>query len=95
MDDSRVTWPPKWLMNDLSGSEKEPWVRMKKTRKVETTLEDLMAAASEVAFEYSNNAKEAHNLAQFAIVEMLKRTAQPLDSDKEFESLESPSRLVH
>ena len=68
---------------------------MKKTRNVETTLGDLIAAASEVAFEYSNSDVEAYNLAQFALVEILKKTSRPLDLDKEFASLDSPSQLVH
>ncbi len=68
---------------------------MKKTRNVETTLGDLIAAASEVAFEYSNSDVEAYNLAQFALVEILKKTSQPLDLDKEFASLDSPAQLVH
>jgi len=38
---------------------------------------------------------EAYNLAQFALVEILKKTSQPLDLDKEFASLDSPSQLVH
>jgi hypothetical protein len=69
--------------------------QMKKTETVETTLGDLIAAASEVAFEYSNNDVEAYNLARFALVEILKKSSQPLDLDKEFESLDSPSQLVH
>lgn len=68
---------------------------MKKTRNVETTLGDLIAAASEVAFEYSNNDVEAYNLAQLALVEILKKTSHPLDLDKDFEGLESPSPLIH
>jgi hypothetical protein len=68
---------------------------MKKSRNVETTLDDLLAAASEVAFEYSNSDVEAYNLAWFALVEILKKTSQPLDLDKEFASLDSPSQLVH
>ena len=68
---------------------------MKKAQNVETTLGDLIAAASEVAFEYSNNDVEAYNLAQFALVEILKKTSHPLNLDKEFESLDSPSQLVH
>ena len=64
-------------------------------RNVETTLGDLIAAASEVAFEYSNNDVEAYNLAQLALVEILKKTAHPLNLDKDFDSLESPSPLVH
>jgi hypothetical protein len=68
---------------------------MKKKRNVETTLGDLIAAASEVAFEYSNNDTEAYNLAQFALIEILKKTSKPLDLDEEFETLDSPSPLVH
>ncbi len=68
---------------------------MKKTRNVETTLGDLIAAASEVAFEYSNSDVEAYNLALFAVVEILKKSSQPLVLDKVFASLDSPSQLVH
>jgi hypothetical protein len=67
---------------------------MKKNHKIETTLGDLIAAASEVAFEYSNNDVEAYNIAQLALVEILKKTSDPLDLNKEFENL-SPSQLVH
>ena len=76
----------------MEGAIKKP---MKKTRNIETTLGDLIAAASQVAFEYSNNDVEAYNLAQFALVEILKKTSQPLDLDKEFASLDSTSQLVH
>jgi hypothetical protein len=69
--------------------------KMKKKRNVETTLGDLIAAASEVAFEYSNNDVEAYNLAQLALVEILKNTVHPLDLDKDLASLESSSPLVH
>lgn len=68
---------------------------MKKKRNVETTLGDLIAAASEVAFEYSDNDVEAYNLAQLALVEILKKTSAPLDLDKDFEKLDSPSQLIH
>ena len=68
---------------------------MKKKNRIDTTLGDLIAAASEVAFEYSNNDREAYSLAQLALVEILKNTADPLDLDKDFESLSSPSQLVH
>ncbi len=68
---------------------------MKKKHHIETTLGDLIAAASEVAFEYSNSDVEAYNLAQMALVEILKKTSDPLDFDKEFETLSSPSGLVH
>ena len=63
--------------------------------RIETTLGDLIAAASEVAFEYSENDKEAYRLAQLALVEMLRRTTQRVDLNKEFDSIESPSQLIH
>jgi hypothetical protein len=67
---------------------------MKRKHNIETTLGDLLAAASEVAFEYSNNDVEAYNIAQLALVEILKKTSDPLDLNKEFEN-PSPSQLVH
>jgi len=63
--------------------------------RIETTLGDLIAAASEVAFEYSENDKEAYRLAQLALVEMLRRTTHRVDLNKEFDSIESPLQLIH
>ena len=82
-----------WI--DPAKMERSHKEAMKKTRNVETTLGDLLAAASEVAFEYSNNDVEAYNLARLALVEILKKTPQPLDLDKEFETLDSPSQFIH
>ena len=53
------------------------------TRRINTTLGELIAAASEVAFEYSDNDNEAYRLARLALVEMLKRASHPLDLDEE------------
>ena len=64
-------------------------------RKIETTLGELIAAASEVAFEYSNNDIEAYNMAQLALVEILKKSPHPLDLDGDFDDLESPSQRLH
>ena len=66
-----------------------------KTRKLDTTLGELIAAASEVAFEYSENDRDAYILAQLALIEMLRKTSHPVDLNKEFESLSSPSQLLH
>ena len=68
---------------------------MKKTLNIETTLGDLIAAASEVAFEYSNNDVEAYSLAQLALVEILRKTSYRRDLDKDLENLKSPSQLIH
>jgi hypothetical protein len=63
--------------------------------KLETTLGDLIAAASEVAFEYSNSDREAYKLARLALIEILKKTSHPVDLDQDFKNLGSSSELVH
>ncbi|MSP40747.1 MAG: hypothetical protein EXR70_19850 [Deltaproteobacteria bacterium] len=68
---------------------------MEKPDRFETTLGDLIAAASEVAFEYSDNEQDAYLVAQVALVEMLKKTAPSLDLNKQFDMLASPSQRVH
>jgi hypothetical protein len=65
------------------------------SRRIDTSLGDLIAAASEIAFEYSNNDKDAYNLAQLALLEMIKNSSQPLDLDKELETLSPLSQLIH
>ena len=40
--------------------------------RIDTTLGDLIAAVSDVAFEYSDDAKEAYHLARLVLVEILK-----------------------
>lgn len=63
--------------------------------KLETTLVDLIAAAGKVAFEYSDNDRDAYNLAQLALIEILRKTAYPNDLNRDFASMSSPSQLVH
>ena len=63
--------------------------------RIETSLGDLIAAAGQVAFEYSENDKDAFALAQLALVEIIRKTTQRPDLDKEFESIASPSQLIH
>jgi hypothetical protein len=65
------------------------------SRRLETTLGDLIAAASEVAFEYSDNDKDAYDLAQLALIEILRKTAHPNDLSKDFAAMLSPSELIH
>ena len=64
-------------------------------RKVDSTFSELVAAAGKLAFEYSDNDREAYELARFALIEIVKKTAHPIDLDKEFESLTSSSQLLH
>lgn len=40
--------------------------------RIDTTLGELIAAVSEVAFEYSDDTKEAYHLARLTLVEILK-----------------------
>jgi hypothetical protein len=65
------------------------------TRKLDTTLGELIAAASEVAFEYSDNDKDAYDLAQLALIEILRKTAHRIELDMNLEDLPSPSQLIH
>jgi len=75
----------------------EEYKTMKKNEpgKLDTTLGDLIAAASEVAFEYSDNDREAYRLARLALVEILRNTSHNVDLDREFASLDSSSDTVH
>ncbi len=70
---------------------------MEKTnsRRIDSRLEDLIAAAGAVAFEFSDNDREAYNLAQVALIEMIRKTSQPIDLDKELAELAPISQLLH
>jgi hypothetical protein len=70
-------------------------MKQTQTGKLETTLGELIAAASEVAFEYSNNDMEAYQLARLALVEILRQTSHPFDLDKEFKNSGPSSQLIH
>jgi hypothetical protein len=60
-----------------------------------TNLGELIAAAGEVAFEYSNNDKEAYDLARLALIEILRKTSQVIDLDKDFEAVSSSGQVIH
>jgi hypothetical protein len=56
--------------------------RMEKTtKKLDTTLGELIAAASEVAFEYSDNDRDAYKLAQAALIEILRKASHSGELD--------------
>ena len=58
----------------------------KSTRKVlNTTLGDLIAVASEVAFEYSDNDKDAYKMARLALNEILKNSSHSINLDEDFD----------
>jgi hypothetical protein len=54
------------------------------TKKLDTTLGDLIAAASEVAFEYSDNDKEAYRLARLALIEILRNASYSMNVEENF-----------
>ena len=56
------------------------------TRILNTTLGELIAAASEVAFEYSDNDKDAYRMARLALIEILKNTSQPAVLAEDFDA---------
>ncbi len=63
--------------------------------KLDTTLGQLIAAASEVAFEFSDNDKEAYNLARLALIEILRKTSHVVDLDTDFETPPDSSQIIH
>jgi hypothetical protein len=68
---------------------------MESTRRLDTTLGDLIAAASEVAFEYSDNDQEAYELARLALIEILKKAYHHTKINQDFDEPEPPKQTVH
>jgi hypothetical protein len=64
-------------------------------KRIDTTLGELIAAASEVAFEYSDNEKEAYRLARLALIEMLKKASHPVDLEEEFSGAMTRKTYLH
>ena len=62
----------------------------KRKKKLDTTLGELIAAASEVAFEYSDNDRDAYKLAQAALIELLRKASHPGELD-DF-AIDSPTK---
>lgn len=65
------------------------------TKKLDTTIGELIAAASEVAFEYSDNDQDAYRLARLALIEMLRKASRPVELEEEFVSLMSRKSYLH
>ncbi len=65
------------------------------SKKLETTLGDLIAAASEVAFEYSDDDKQAYRLARLALIEILKKSSRPIELDGDFDEPDEKKPLLH
>jgi hypothetical protein len=58
-------------------------------------LGELIAAAGQVAFEFSNDDKEAYNMAQLALIEILRKTSHLTDLDTDFEILSLSGEMIH
>jgi len=56
------------------------------SRILNTTLGDLIAAASEVAFEYSDNDKDAYKMARLALIEILKNSSHSVVLNEDFDA---------
>lgn len=63
--------------------------------KLETTLGELIEAVSEVAFEYSDDTKEAYRLARVALVEILKSASFSQDLDPNFTRILTKKEYLH
>jgi hypothetical protein len=62
---------------------------------IDTTLGDLIAAASEVAFEYSDNDREGYRLARLALIEMLRKSSYSIDLNEELTSVTTRKTYLH
>ena len=62
-------------------------------KKLDTTLGELIAAASEVAFEYSKSDKQAYRLARLALIEILKKASHPIEID--MDDIDEPTPPKH
>jgi hypothetical protein len=65
------------------------------TKVLNTTLGELIAAASEVAFEYSDNDKDAYRLARLALIELLKNAPHPKALDEDFDLSPTGKKYLH
>jgi hypothetical protein len=64
-------------------------------KRTDTTLGELIAAASEVAFEYSDNDRDAYQLARLALIELIKNSSHTMNFNKEFEFPTDSKETVH
>ena len=66
-----------------------------KTNRLDTTLGELIAAASEVAFEYSDNDREAYKIAQAALIEILRKSSHNFRGDDDFATVSKNKTYLH
>jgi hypothetical protein len=64
-------------------------------KKTSASLPELMQAASQVAFECSENEREAYRLTQRALIEFIRNLPENLDFPEFPESLLASGRYIH
>jgi hypothetical protein len=64
-------------------------------KRIDASLGKLLAAASELAFEYSNNDREGYQMARLALVEILRNASQPFEFNEDLGDSLSNKRQVH
>lgn len=62
---------------------------------LDNSLGDLIAAAGEVAFAYSDNDKDGHRLARLALIELIRSRAQAINFDKDFDFPTDGKATIH
>jgi hypothetical protein len=79
----------------LFGQSKDMRGRVKEMKKTSASLPELMQAASQVAFECSENEREAYRLTQKALIEFIRNLPENLEFPEfpEFDFLSD--RYVH
>ena len=65
------------------------------TKVLNTTLGELIAAASEVAFEYSDNDKDAYRMARLALIEILRNAPHLTVLDEDFDLTLAGKKYLH
>ena len=64
-------------------------------KRIDTTLGELIAAASQVAFEYSDNDRDAYRMARLALIELIKNRSQVANLDGDFYFPADGKETVH
>jgi hypothetical protein len=68
---------------------------MEQTKQIGATLGALIAAAGELAFEYSDNDQQGYRLARLALIEMVRKVSCSIDWEEDFDSETPRSRYLN
>ena len=64
-------------------------------KRTDTTLGKLIAVASEVAFEYSDNDNDGYRMARLALIELIRNPSDTTNFDKDFYFPTDAKQTVH